>query len=215
MPLVVKPMKTRTPRTASTESECEQVTTRRVSQAVKLAQLGDRDALGFLYARYADNIYGYVRSIVNDTHEAEDVTQQVFAKMMHVIGKYEEREVPFFAWILRVARNVAVDHLRRQRVIPVEDVRTSDEGIGDPAGGRPMNELRDALLTLPADQREVLVLRHFAGLSPPEIALHTGRSQGSIHGLHHRGRRALRVELTNRGVAPATIDSVSRVVLVD
>lgn len=189
--------------------------TRRVSQAVKSAQLGDRDALGFLYVRYADNIYGYVRSIVQDAHEAEDVTQQVFAKMIHVIGKYEEREVPFFAWILRVARNVAVDHLRRQRVIPVEEVRTSDEGVGDPAGGRPMNELRDALLTLPADQREVLVLRHFAGLSPPEIALRTGRSQGSIHGLHHRGRRALRAELTNRGVAPATADNVSSAVLAD
>jgi len=218
MTLAVKPMKTRTPRAASstfTESGSDQVATRRVSQAVKRAQLGDRDALGFLYARYSDNIYGYVRSIVNDAHEAEDVTQQVFAKMIHVIGKYEEREVPFFAWILRVARNVAVDHLRRQRVIPVEEVRTSDDGVGDPGGGRPMSELRDALLTLPADQREVLVLRHFAGLSPPEIALHTGRSQGSIHGLHHRGRRALRVELTNRGVAPATVDSVARTALAD
>jgi RNA polymerase sigma-70 factor (ECF subfamily) len=218
MTLAVKQMKTRTPRaasTTSTESASDQATTRRVSQAVRMAQLGDRDALGFLYTRYSDNIYGYVRSIVNDAHEAEDVTQQVFAKMIHVIGKYEEREVPFFAWILRVARNVAVDHLRRQRVIPVEEVRASDDGIGDPAGGRPMSELRDALLTLPADQREVLVLRHFAGLSPPEIALHTGRSQGSIHGLHHRGRRALRVELTNRGVAPATIDSAAATVLID
>jgi RNA polymerase sigma-70 factor (ECF subfamily) len=211
-------MKTRTPQAAialSSESGCEQAMTRRISQAVKAAQCGDRDALGFLYVRYADNIYGYVRSIVQDAHEAEDVTQQVFAKMIHVIGKYEEREVPFFAWILRVARNVAVDHLRRQRVIPVEEVRTSDEGVGDPAGGRPMNELRDALLTLPADQREVLVLRHFAGLSPPEIALRTGRSQGSIHGLHHRGRRALRAELTDRGVAPATTDNASRAVLAD
>ncbi len=218
MTVAAGPTKTRIPRTVraiSTDAGGEQAMTRRVSQAVKLAQLGDRDALGFLYVRYADNIYGYVRSIVNDAHEAEDVTQQVFAKLIRVIGKYEEREVPFFAWILRVARNVAVDHLRRQRVIPVEEVRTSDEGIGDPAGGQPLNELRDALLTLPADQREVLVLRHLAGLSPPEIALRTGRSQGSIHGLHHRGRRALRAELTTRGVAPATIDSASRAVLAE
>src|ERR1700744_317347 len=88
---------------------------RMVSQAVKRAQEGDRDAFGFLYARYADNIYGYVRSIVHDHHEAEDVTQHVFAKLIDVIGKYQEREVPFFAWILRVARNVAGDHIRRQR----------------------------------------------------------------------------------------------------
>lgn len=201
----VKMTSARAVATALPGSESEQLMTRRVSQAVKRAQLGDREALGFLYARYADNIYGYVRSIVHDSHEAEDVTQQVFAKLIHVIGKYEEREVPFFAWILRVARNVAVDHLRRQRMVPVEEVRRSDEGMGDPTGSQTMSELRDALFTLPEDQREVLVLRHFAGLSPTEIATRTGRSEGSIHGLHHRGRRALRAELTTRGAAPVTV----------
>jgi RNA polymerase sigma-70 factor (ECF subfamily) len=175
-----------------------------VAQAVKRAQAGDREALGFLYARYADNVYGYVRSIVHDQHEAEDITQHVFAKLIHVIGKYEERDVPFFAWILRVSRNVAVDHIRRNRAIPVEEVRAVDEpGFGREETER-MNDLREALALLPADQREVLVLRHFAGLSPTEIAQRTGRTEGSIHGLHHRGRRALTAELTSRGAAPAT-----------
>jgi RNA polymerase sigma-70 factor (ECF subfamily) len=189
----------------ATSLSAEQVTSERVSQAIKRAQQGDRDALGFLYTRYADDIHRYVRSIVCDQHEAEDVTQQVFAKLIHVIGKYEERQVPFVAWILRVARNLAIDHIRRQRMTPVEEVRTTDEGSGDPAGGRPMSDLQEALSRLPMDQREVLVLRHFAGLSPTEIATRTGRSEGSIHGLHHRGRRALRAELTSRGVAPATM----------
>jgi RNA polymerase sigma-70 factor, ECF subfamily len=184
----------------------EQLMSQRVSRAVRQAQAGDRDAFGFLYARYADNVYGYVRSIVHDPHEAEDVTQQVFAKMIRVIGKYEEREVPFFAWVLRVARNLAVDHLRRQRVIPVEQVRATSERSGDPEGRR-VTELREALSQLPKDQCEVLVLRHLAGLSPAEIATRTGRSEGSIHGLHHRGRRALRAELTSRGAAPATLDA--------
>ena len=103
---------------------------RRVSQAVKMAQEGDREALGFLYVRYADDIYGYVKSIVRDPHEAEDITQQVFAKLIRVIDKYREQDVPFLAWILRVARNLTVDHLRRQRATPVEEVRTSDEGEG-------------------------------------------------------------------------------------
>jgi RNA polymerase sigma-70 factor (ECF subfamily) len=178
---------------------------RRVSDAIGRAQLGDREALGFLYTRFADDVLGYVRSIVHDQHEAEDITQQVFAKLMRVIDKYEERQVPFLAWIMRVARNLAIDHLRRQRMIPVEEVRTTDQGSGDPAGGLPMNDLQEALSTLPVDQREVLVLRHFAGLSPTEIALRTGRSEGSIHGLHHRGRRALRAELTSRGAAPTTM----------
>jgi RNA polymerase sigma-70 factor (ECF subfamily) len=188
----------------SSRVSSEQMMSERVSRAIKRAQQGDREALGFLYTRYADDIHRYVRSIVCDQHEAEDVTQQVFAKLMHVIGKYEERQVPFVAWILRVARNLAIDHVRRQRMIPVEEIRTTDEGSGDPAGGRPMSDLQEALSLLPMDQREVLVLRHFAGLSPREIATRTGRSEGSIHGLHHRGRRALRAELTSRGAAPAT-----------
>lgn len=194
--------------TPRTRAETEPPVSRLVSLAIKRAQAGDRQALGFLYAHYADNVYGYVRSIVLDHHEAEDVTQHVFAKLINVIDKYEERDVPFFAWILRVARNVAVDHLRRQRSIPVGEVRVGDVGRGDPAGGR-MNDLRDALFMLPKDQREVLVLRHFLGLSPPEIAERTGRSEGSIHGLHHRGRKALRAELINSGAAPTTLNSRS------
>lgn len=178
----------------------EQAARRMVSAAVRRVQAGDREALGFLYARYADNVYGYVRSIVQDHHEAEDVTQHVFAKLIRVIGKYQEREVPFLAWLLRVARNVAVDHMRQQRLVPVEEVRGTETFDG--VGPRPIHDLKDALATLHKDQREVLVLRHFAGLSPTEIATMTGRTEGSIHGLHHRGRRALRAELIDRGVAP-------------
>ncbi len=179
---------------------------RLVSQAIKRAQAGDRDALGFLYARYADNIYGYVRSIVHNHHEAEDITQHVFTKLMRVIGKYEERDVPFFAWALRVARNVTMDYIRSERLIPVEEIRKADEREeADPAAGGRMQDLREALDTLPLAQREVLILRHVAGLSPIEIAKLTGKSEGSVHGLHHRGRRTLAAELASRGVAPTTM----------
>jgi RNA polymerase sigma-70 factor, ECF subfamily len=189
---------------AGSEDPSARALTRLVAHAVERAQAGDREALGFLYARYADNIYGYVFSIVHDHHEAEDVTQQVFAKLIHVIGKYEQRDVPFFAWILRVARNVAVDHVRRQRLVPVEEIRTSDNGEGDPARRGRIHDLTDALSKLPPAQREVLVLRHIGGLTPAEIAKRTGRSEGSIHGLHHRGRKALQADLTTRGAAPTT-----------
>jgi RNA polymerase sigma-70 factor, ECF subfamily len=179
---------------------------RLVSQAIKRAQAGDRDALGFLYARYADNIYGYVRSIVHNHHEAEDITQHVFAKLMRVIDKYEERDVPFFAWALRVARNVTMDHIRSERLIPVEEIRKADDREeSDPASRGRMQDLLDALDALPLAQREVLILRHVAGLSPVEIAKLTGKSEGSVHGLHHRGRRTLAAELASRGVAPTTM----------
>jgi RNA polymerase sigma-70 factor (ECF subfamily) len=176
---------------------------RMVAQAVARAKQGDREALRFLYIRYADNVYGYVASIVRDDYEAEDVTQHVFAKLMTALPKYQEREVPFSAWILRVARNVAVDHMRSRRAIPCEEVRDSEHH--DDADDERMRSLtlRDALATLPEEQREVLVLRHLVGLSPGEIAGRLNRTEPSIHGLHHRGRGALRSVLADMECAPA------------
>src|SRR5437660_7722913 len=65
--------------------------------AVARAKEGDHEALRYLYVSYSNNIYGYVRSIVRDDHEAEDVTQQVFAKLMTTLPKYDDRGTPFFA----------------------------------------------------------------------------------------------------------------------
>jgi RNA polymerase sigma-70 factor (ECF subfamily) len=61
------------------------------------------------------------------------------------------------------------------------------------------------LETLPADQREIIVLRHVGGLAPAEIAARLGRSESAVNGLHHRGRRALRAELERLGAGPVTM----------
>ena len=163
---------------------------RLVAQAVARAKAGDQEAFRFLYLRYVDNVYGYVRSIVRDDYEAEDVTQHVFAKLITKLPKYEQREVPFAAWILRVARNVAVDHMRVRRAVPCEEVRELQPQHESTAEDSSL-ALREALATLPEDQREVIVLRHVVGLSPGEIAGRLGKSEPSIHGLHHRGRGCL------------------------
>ena len=174
-----------------------------VAQAVSRAKAGDQEALRFLYVRYADNVYGYVRSIVHDHHEAEDVTQHVFTKLMTALPKYEAREVPFAAWILRVARNVALDHMRRRRAIPCDEVRELDARRDDQGDAQETAlTLREALDDLPDDQREVIVLRHLVGLSPGEIADRLGRTEPSIHGLHHRGRGALCSALRDMECSP-------------
>jgi RNA polymerase sigma-70 factor, ECF subfamily len=184
--------------------------TQAVSQAVVRAKQGDSEAIRFLYVHYADHVYGYVASIVRDDYEAEDVTQHVFAKLMTVLPKYEPRDVPFSAWILRVARNVAVDHMRQRRAIPCEEVRGLDTHAddGDSARLRSLG-LRDALATLPEDQRQVVVMRHLVGLTPGEIAGRLGRSEPSIHGLHHRGRGALRTALAEMQCAPTIAGKVA------
>jgi RNA polymerase sigma-70 factor, ECF subfamily len=194
----------RTKRSAAASSTAEQDPGERiVALAVRRAKLGDRSAFAFLYSRFAETVHRYALSILRNPHDAEEVTQQVFTRLFATIDKYEQRDVPFLAWILRVTRNASYDHVRRRRSVPVAEVRVWDQHDaldrrGDTA------DLIAALAQLPKDQREVLVLRHLAGLSPGEIAAHTGRTEGSVHGLHYRGRAALKADLKARGCVPVT-----------
>jgi RNA polymerase sigma-70 factor (ECF subfamily) len=188
----------------STSLDESELGRRRVSRAVARAKQGDREALRFLYIEYADNVYGYVASIVKDEHEAEDVTQLVFAKLMTVLPKYEERQVPFTSWLLRLAHNAALDHLRRRLPTPVDEVRSAEEHC-DHGPSDDVQLVGQALAALPEDQRTVVVLRHLVGLTPGEIAERLGRSENAIHGLHHRGRRAVQQELRHLDCAPVTV----------
>jgi RNA polymerase sigma-70 factor, ECF subfamily len=104
--------------------------------------------------------------------------------------------------MLRVARNAAIDHVRDKRMVPCAEVRGTNTASEDLSHER-RGDLKDALRSLPGDQREVLFLRHVMGLSPGEIADRLGKSEGSVHGLHHRGRRALREELEATNSAPS------------
>lgn len=180
---------------------------RLVQMAVERAKAGDGEGLHYLYARFAPDVQRYIASIVHDSHEAEDITQIVFAKLMTRIVKYEQREVPFAAWIMRVARNAALDHMRANRAIPTEEVRLSDDGHKN--GADCVRDLRIALEELPEDQREVLILRHIAGLSPLEIADALDKTESSVHGLHHRGRKALREKLVELDAAPTVRSSAA------
>jgi len=172
-------------------------------EAVKLAKLGDRDALRYLYVTYARNVHRRIQGIVHDAHEAEDLTHDVFVKLFKAIGTYEQREVPFSAWILRVAQNAALDHLKRRRQIPFAQMQLSDCGR-DQLGWDRRRCLKAALAGLTDDQREVLVLHHVGDLSLREIADRMGKSEGAVTQLHHRGRTALRVSLAELDSAPRT-----------
>jgi RNA polymerase sigma-70 factor (ECF subfamily) len=152
------------------------------------------NALHFLYVRFADEVCKCAQSIVRDPRAAEDITHVVFAKLMKGILEYEHGDAPFAAWLIRVSRNVALDHIGAARDMPLEEVRTSDEGT-EQVGFERTLWLREALHHLPANQREVLLLRHVAGLSWGEIAERLGKTEASIHGLHHRGRAAVRAGL--------------------
>jgi RNA polymerase sigma-70 factor (ECF subfamily) len=174
---------------------------RMVQTAVAAAKRGDKDAIHFLYVRFAPELRRFVWTLIGDAHESQDIVQDVFAKLIKVIGKYEERDVPFDAWIKRVARNAAIDHMRGQRSIPTEELRlTEPENSG--ARVEKGRTLREALGELPTDQRKVVTLRYVLGLSPGEIARELGKTESSVHGLHNRGRSVLESTLREYDSAP-------------
>ena len=172
-------------------------------RAVRRAQQGDPAAFHHIYEQYSSTVYSAAMRVVRDPHEAEDITQQVFAKLMTSIGQYQERSQPFTHWLSRVARNAAVDHVRRRRPVPMEEAATMAE-VRPAATADTLDSLKEALRTLPEEQRRIVLLRHLVGLSPDDIAQRTGRTTASVNGLHFRARRQLRNELTGLGLAPST-----------
>jgi DNA-directed RNA polymerase specialized sigma24 family protein len=81
------------------------------ARAVERAKAGDRDALAFLYARYADDVCSYLQGVVSDVEEAGEIAQCVFAQLARALADHQERNVPFLAWLLRFAREIAADQL--------------------------------------------------------------------------------------------------------
>jgi RNA polymerase sigma-70 factor, ECF subfamily len=175
----------------------------RVRRLVELAKAGDRDAMRALYLHFAPTVRAYVARIVPTDHDAEDVTQHTFAKLMTELARYEPGAAPFRAWMLRVARNVAIDHRRQARAVPSDGVAAIGARLDDGAIERRVS-LREALGSLTAGQRDVLVLRHVVGLTHEEIAARTGRTLRSVYCLHHRGRAAACTALAELESAPAT-----------
>ncbi|HET6550020.1 MAG TPA: sigma-70 family RNA polymerase sigma factor [Solirubrobacter sp.] len=172
-----------------------------VAAAAERAREGDDDGLRLLFLLYSDNVFGYVLAIVRDEHDAEDITSEVFARLPRALGHYRTGATPFAAWLLRVARNAALDHLRAQRSVPLAEIHASGETAELQARER-LADLRAALAALPEDQRQVMLLRLIAGLTPGEIALRLERSVDAVHALQHRARRRLRRELAGAGWAP-------------
>jgi RNA polymerase sigma-70 factor, ECF subfamily len=171
--------------------------------AIELAAAGDREGLRYLYARYAPAVQAYVRRLLPNDYDAEDVTQQVFLKLITRLYRYDASRARFSAWILRVARNTAIDYLRQNRPLlvgePLEPRLESDADADDRR-----RSLCQALQNLTSDQRDVFVLRDMMGLRPSEAAQCLGKTPGAVNTCHHRARLAARDTLESMGYAPLT-----------
>jgi RNA polymerase sigma-70 factor (ECF subfamily) len=171
-------------------------------ELIERAQKGDGQALAALYQENATRVYRYVFIRVHDQSEAEDLTQQVFLKMLGSIKSFRWSGAPFGAWLMRIAHNEVIDHYRR-----LNKARTVslDEKIGtpelDPKEDDPseiaetnveLSRMMAAVEKLPAAQKEVISLRFTSGLSIAEVAGILGKSEGTVKALQFNGVQSLR-----------------------
>ena len=170
-------------------------------------QAGDRAVFAELYRRYFDRVYAYLRVALNDSHEAEDATQQVFIQMMEALGRYELRATPVRGWMFRIVRNHAISHARRSGRMRLEEPSALDQRReARDEGGRSdvlewMTDTDMVVLVerLPLAQRQVLLLRYMLDLSFQEIAEILYRSPEAVRQLHQRALDSLRGRLDALG----------------
>ena len=164
---------------------------------VERAQRGDGEAFARLYEENFDRIYRYIALRVGSGADAEDLTAQVFLKAWESIASFRWRGVSFSAWLFRIARNLAIDHLRKEG----RKGRLGDEPVYhlDPAvvaeKRLTIEQLVIAVEGLTLAQRDVIALRFAAGLSIAETAKVLGKREGAVKALQHSALVALRKRL--------------------
>jgi RNA polymerase sigma-70 factor (ECF subfamily) len=195
-------------RLVPSSQEAEDVDTARILTRV---QAGDVSAFADIYLRYFDRVYGYLVVVLNDPHRAEDAAQQVFVKALEALPRYERRTQPWRAWVFTIARNEALDELRRQNRFELSEpdqldrLRDEDEADLEPLESLDWISDRELVLfveRLPLAQRQALMLRFTGDLSNAQIAEILGRSTADVRMLQSRALRFLRARLVAVGRGP-------------
>lgn len=164
---------------------------------IRRAQALDPGALAELYDRHFDGIYRYLYTRVRHQADAEDLTEQVFLKMVESIQRYKPRGVAFSSWLYRIAHNLLVDRYRRSGREPIElnDEMRDLRPQTDPAELVQNSEARRALLeavqSLTPEQQQVIAMRFIDNLDAGEIARQMRRRPGAIHAMQHRALASL------------------------
>lgn len=167
-------------------------------EVVALASKGDKEAFGVLYERNVERIYNYVYYRTGNVHDAEDLTARVFQRAMNHIQNYQDRGVPYSAWLYRIAHNLIANwHRDKKRKVEISLTDTplvSKETSPDITVIK--NQQRDQLLriikTLPDERQSLLILKFVEHYSNAEIGEIMGRSEGAIKSLYHRTLLSLR-----------------------
>ncbi len=152
----------------------------------------DPEAFGLLYERYVAQIYRYLYYRTGNPQDAEDLTARTFYRALEHLPRYQERGLPFSAWLYRIAHNIVVNWQRDRRrhpVVALDRVVTHTEESNPQEVLEEEEErerLREAFRALAPDRQELLILKFVEGMSNAQIGAIMGRSEGAIKSLYHR-----------------------------
>jgi RNA polymerase sigma-70 factor (ECF subfamily) len=165
---------------------------------VDAAKAGDQAALSELYQSYFPRLYRYILARTGNTYDAEDLTEEVFMRVLEAIDRFQWREAPFSAWLFRIAHNAVISQRRKEsargRSSPLNDGLPIDSaGPEELVESRvALNEVMQAAQRLPDAQRQVISLRFAAGLSVAETARAMGKGEGNVKVIQHKAIVKLR-----------------------
>jgi RNA polymerase sigma-70 factor, ECF subfamily len=153
-----------------------------------------------LYQEHHEHIFRFIWSRVHDAQQAEDLTGEVFTRMLANLSGYRDRSLPFRAWLYRIARNLIIDHIRKattasalEYAVEQQHLQASPEESVEAA--LTLTQIQAALKQIDLEQREVVELRFLAELSLEEVSLVLNKSVPAIKALQHRGLASLRTSL--------------------
>ena len=179
--------------------------TAHVRRLVERDQQGERAALEELYLIHFDRIYSYLQMTVGNRHDAEDLTNQTFVKMLESIERFQWRKVPISAWLFRIAHNLAMDHFRaHRRWQPEEEPPEPEDSAELSAEEEALHSIgRQSMLEmiegLSPDQQQVLTLKFVFNFPNADVATILGKTEGAVKSLQHRALASLQRELAKTG----------------
>lgn len=167
----------------------------------------DTQAAGRLFDKYYGEIFGYIYHCSLDTHTAEDLTSNVFLSAFRHLGRYKLRQIPFRAWLYRIATNEVRMYWRKQKRIKIVSLQTDNaEYVAEQSAGDRLAEteqyrlLYKALRELKLKYRTIIILRYFEGKKISEICEITTTKEGTVKAQLHRGLARLQDILVQWGV---------------
>lgn len=165
---------------------------------VDAARAGDEKALSELYLTYFPRVYRYILARTGNSHDAEDLAEEVFMRVLEAIERFQWREAPFSAWLFRIAHNAVISQRRKETARgksgPLSDSLPVDSAGPDELveNRLALNEVMAAAQKLPEAQRQVIAYRFGAGLSVAETAQAMGKGEGNVKVIQHKAIAKLR-----------------------